>query len=89
MKEKIDKLLSNRNQSSVVLWLIAGGYLVYLVYQILSGDMGETNRLIIYATCALFIIAGLALVAVSLYALIGKKYQTKEPPAEDSGDDTN
>lgn len=86
MKEKIDKLLSNRNQTSVFLWLIAGGYLVYLAYQILSGDMGSANRWVLYVFCALFIIVGLAIVALALYSLIGKRYQMQKPPAEDEED---
>lgn len=84
MKDKLNKLVKNRSQSSLTLWLIAGGYLVYLAYQILTGDQGSTNRLIIYATSALFIIVGLALVGVSLYALIGKHYQIPQPQEDNS-----
>lgn len=87
MKEKLNKFLSRHNQTSLILWLIVGIYLVYQAYQILSGDMGSANHLLLYIFCALFIAAGLALAAVSLYALIGKHYQQPPSSDDDSGDE--
>lgn len=87
MKEKLNKFLSRHNQTSLILWLIVGIYLVYQAYQILSGDMGTANHLLLYVFSALFIVAGLAITAVSLYALIGKHYQRPQPPSDDSADE--
>lgn len=87
MKEKLNKFLGRRNQTSLLLWLIVGCYLVYQAYQILSGDMGTANHLLLYIFSGLFIVAGLIIVAVSLYAFIGKHYQQPESSAE-SNDDT-
>ena len=87
MKEKLNKFLCRHNQTSIFLWLIVGGYLVYQAYQILSGDMGSANHLLLYVFSALFIVAGLAIVAVSLYALIGKHYQQPQSPSDDSEDE--
>lgn len=81
MKEKLNKFLSRHNQASLFLWLIVGGYLVYQAYQILSGDMGSANHLLLYLSSGLFIVAGLVIVAVSLYGLIGKHHQ--QPAADD------
>ena len=86
MKEKLNKFLCRHNQVSLILWLIVGIYLVYQAYQILSGDMGTANHLLLYIFCALFIAAGLLVTAVSLYALIGKHYQ-QPPSPDDSGDE--
>ena len=85
MKEKLNKFLCRHNQTSIFLWLIVGIYLVYQAYQILSGDMGTANHLLLYIFSALFIVAGLAIVALSLYALIGKHYQL--PQSTSSTDD--
>lgn len=87
MKEKLNKFLSRHNQTSLFLWLIVGGYLVYQAYQILSGDMGSANHLLLYLFCALFIIAGLVIVAVSLYGLIGKHHQQPAAADDDSAEE--
>ena len=87
MKEKLNKFLSRHNQTSIVLWFVVGAYLVYQAYQILSGDMGTANHLLLYIFSALFIAAGLAIVAVSLYALIGKHYQQLQSPSDDGEDE--
>ena len=87
MKEKLNKFLSRHNQTSLILWLIVGIYLVYQAYQILSGDMGNANHLLLYVFSALFIVVGVVIVAVSLYALIGKHYQQPQPPSDDSADE--
>lgn len=75
MKEKLNKFLSRHNHTSLLLWLVVGCYLVYQAYEILSGDMGSANHLLLYIFSILFIVAGIAIVAVSLYAFIGKHYQ--------------
>ena len=80
MKEKLNKFLSRHNQTVVFLWLIVGGYLVYLAYQILTGDMGTANHLLLYIFSILFIVVGVLIVALSLYALIGKHYQMPKSP---------
>lgn len=85
MKEKLNKFLSRHNQMSLFLWLVVGGYLVYQAYQILSGDMGTANHLVLYIFSALFIVVGVVIVAVSLYALIGKHYQ--QPQSSNDGHD--
>ena len=88
-KDKLNKFLSRHDQTSIFLWLIVGGYLVYLAYQILTGDMGTANDALLYVFCALFIIAGGLIVAVSLYALIGKHYKMPPPlAAEDEDEET-
>ena len=87
MKEKLNKFLCRHNQTSIVLWFVVGAYLVYQAYQILSGDMGTANHLLLYIFSALFIVAGLAIVAVSLYALIGKHYQQSQSTPDDSADE--
>lgn len=87
MKEKLNKFLCRHNQTSLFLWLIVGIYLIYQAYQILSGDMGTANHLLLYIFSALFIVAGLAVVAVSLYALIGKHYQQSQSTPDDSADE--
>ena len=89
MKEKLNKLnkfLCLHDQTSMFLWLVVGGYLLYQAYQILSGDMGSANPVLLYICSAQFIVGGLVLVAGTLYALIGKHY--KQPPAQcsDIGD---
>ncbi len=87
MKEKLNKFLCRHNQTSLILWLVVGIYLVYQAYQILSGDMGSANHLLLYSFSALFIVVGLAVAAVSLYALIGKHYQQPESSSVDSEDE--
>ena len=74
MKEKLDRFLKNRNQGSLFLWIVAGGYLVYLAYSIFTGDMGGADHAVLYAFCALFLLAGLLLCGVALYAFFGKHY---------------
>ena len=86
MKEKLNRFLCRHNQTSIFLWLIVGIYLVYQAYQILSGDMGSANHLLLIGFSALFIVAGIAVTAVSLYALIGKHYKQPQPPQDDSAD---
>ena len=87
MKEKLNKFLSRHNQSSVFLWLIVGGYLVYLAYDIFTGDMGSANHALLYIACAFFMIVGLAVCAISLYALIGKHYQMPQMSFSDEEDE--
>ena len=87
MKDKLNKFLSHHNQTSIFLWLIVGGYLVYLAYQILTGDMGTANRALLYFFCVLFILVGTLIVAVSLYALIGKHHQQPRPLVPEDEDD--
>lgn len=85
MKEKLNKFLCRHNQTSLLLWLIVGCYLVYQAYQILSGDMGAANHALLYIFSVLFIVAGILIAAVSLYALIGRHYKQSESSAEDKG----
>ena len=86
MKEKLNKFLNRHNQTALLLWLIVGCYLVYQAYQILAGDMGAANHLLLYIFSALFIVCGIAIAAVSLYALIGKHYRQSESSSEDNSE---
>jgi len=88
MKEKLNKFLEHRNQTSLLLWLIVGGYLVYQAYQILTSDMGDANPTLLWIFSIVFIIAGAAIVALSLYAFIGGHYLKPQFPADDDGEDT-
>ncbi|GEM_PF-4975260 len=85
MKEKLNRFLERHNQTSLTLWLIVGGYLVYQAYQILTGDMGDANHALLWIFSIFFIVAGTAIVALCLYAFIGGHYEKPSFPAD--GDD--
>ena len=83
---RLSSFLSHRSRNSLTLWLLAGGYLVYLAYSLLR-DAGETVTRVwgIYLSAAVFGLVGLALLAVSLLALKNGWYSEK---AADEGADT-
>lgn len=77
MKEKLEKFLRRHTQTSIFLWMVVGGYLLYLAWQIFSSDMGDADPVLLTAAMVIFVIAGLALVAVGLYAMIKKCYKVR------------
>lgn len=90
MKEKLEKFLRRHNQTSIFLWMIVGGYLVYLAWQLFSSEPGDTEPVIITAAIIFFTIAGLALVGVGMYAMIKKCYKVQsvaDTVSEDEGED--
>ena len=65
----------NRGTSKSVLTvrLLVGGYLLYLVYQMYDGMMARegTGRIVLLAFMALFSVAGITLIIISLKGLLG------------------
>ena len=70
--------------------LLAGGYLVYLAYQLISGAIGDkdwqTTKLIGVIAGALFAIVGIWLLIRNLRAEV-KKYEQPEAPEDKEGED--
>jgi len=84
MKEKLEKYLHRHTQASIFLWMIVGGYLLYLAWQIFTSDVGEADPRLLTAAVIVFVIAGLILIGVGLYAML--KHCYKEPPNAESND---
>lgn len=81
---KLSSFLSRRSRNSLTLWLLAGGYLVYLAYSLLR-DAGKTAEHVwgIYLSAAVFGLVGLALLVVSLLAMKQGWYSEKAGSCED------
>ena len=84
---RLSSFLFHRSRNSLTLWLLAGGYLVYLAYTLLR-DAGETAAHVwgIYLSAAVFGLVGLALLAVSLLALKNGWYSEKLAADEHTAD---
>ena len=77
MKEKLEKFLRSHTKTSVLLWAVGGGYLLYLAYKMFSEDMSAANPVLIKATAIFFALAGIVLLAVGLYAIKNKCYMAQ------------
>lgn len=88
-KEKLNKFLSRHTQGMIFLWMIVGGYLAYLAWQLLTEDPGEANPAVLTVAAVVFAIVGLIMVAVSLYSLIGKHYKDPYPPVGEEAGNRN
>lgn len=70
MKERFIAALKTRRYNSYVLYLVAGGYLMYLAYKMLRDmDASAGNVLLICVLAVFFGLCGLLLVSVSLLAM--------------------
>lgn len=70
MKEKMIAQLKARRYNSFVLYVVAGGYLVYLAYKMLRDMETVTGSpVLFYGLAVIFGLVGLALVSVSLLAM--------------------
>lgn len=86
--------MNNRNvpKTSLVIRTVAGGYLIYLAYQLLTGlkDGGIENPAISIAGAVLFAIAGGIMIFFSLKALKNGEYmeaymeKEETEPSEDT-----
>ena len=91
----------NRGTSKSVLTvrLLVGAYLLYLVYQMYDGMMARegTGRIVLLAFMALFSIAGITLIILSLKGLIGAgdadrkdgQDKSEDPSEADTGSGDN
>ncbi len=68
MKEKFIAQLKTRRYNSYILYIVAGGYLLYLAYKMLR-DLEGGGRPLFYIMAVAFGLIGLLLVSVSLLAM--------------------
>ena len=66
---KFQKFLCRHSQASIALWVVVGGYLVYLAWQLLTEPTETANPVIITAAAVVFAVIGAAVVAIGLYAI--------------------
>ena len=90
----IERFAKSRSQTHVSLIAIAGGYLLYLVYDIIKGILGGTGSSspLIYVFAGLFTVCGLFLCLGGVYALWKgwyKENSTRRNDADDSGDNSD
>ena len=85
--EKFIAWLRTLDYTLYVMIVVVGGYIAYLGYQLFR-DAGDTNGSLvpIYAASVLFVIAGVGLAGVSLYALI-KGYYKEKSQSDDNDED--
>lgn len=73
---------------SYMVRIVAGGYLVYLMYQLFteSGASGEELTLVMIIAGIVMIVAGIYFVAGGLYALINGIYDENDPAKLDAAE---
>lgn len=89
MKDKLIAQLYRRKRNSYCLTTIVGGYLVYLAWQIF-GELPQGSvfaAIACWAAIAVFVICGVLLAALSLWALV-KGYCVENAPADDGDPST-
>jgi len=76
MSDNKDKKAKNPlpNQGMLAIRAIVGGYLVYLAYDILSTESTTVPRIGILLFCILFVIAGSALVVMTIRSFVKGEY---------------
>lgn len=55
--------------------IFIGGYLCYLAYQIITGGDSSLNSIVVYGFSAIFVVAGLGLIGLSIKMMIKGEYQ--------------
>ena len=83
-KEKLSKLLLvsyNMRRSSYIVRALAGGYLVYLMYQLFSqsAESGEALSGLMTAAGASMMVAGIYFAISAVYALVNGIYEENDP----------
>ena len=88
LADTIERFARGRTQTHVSLLAIAGGYLLYLVYDIIKGmSAGTGSRSALMCLFAgLFTLCGLLLCLGGIYALWKGWYRENSPPAGDADD---
>lgn len=82
--KKLIVWMEGRTKNSFLLLLVVGGYLLYAVYEMYKGLPEVTgNVAVIYAAMALFVVAGVLLVAVAVFAMRGKHYREALPHSQE------
>ena len=66
---KLQKFLCRHSQASIALWVVVGGYLVYLAWQLLTGPTEGANPVVTTVFGVLFAIVGAAIAVIGLYAV--------------------
>ena len=87
--DKLKKFLYRHSQTSIALWMVVGGYLIYLAWQIFKTGIGDGNAVILVAAMIVFVIVGLLLLAVGCYSLFGgynKENIARSAPPEELSD---
>lgn len=57
----------------LILRLVIGGYLIYLAFQLFTGDAQGTARVICMIAAVIFVLAGAAFIAWSIKRLLDRK----------------
>lgn len=71
MLDKLKKFLCRHSQTSIALWMVVGGYLIYLAWDIFRTDTATANPIILKVAMVVFTIVGLVILAVGALALFG------------------
>lgn len=87
--EKKNNGRNNITQASLTMRILAGGYLLYLVYQLVRGlpESVGNSRMASLAGIAVFLLLGIFLLGHSLYLLKTKRYDQGGEHKEDTGEE--
>ena len=71
MMDKLKKFLCRHSQTSIALWMVVGGYLIYLAWDILKADKGSADMTLLTVAMIVFAVVGLIILACCALALFG------------------
>ena len=71
MMDKLKKFLCRHSQTSIALWMVVGGYLIYLAWDIFKADKGGADMTLLTVAMIVFTIVGFLILACGALALFG------------------
>lgn len=71
MMDKLKKFLCRHSQTSIALWMVVGGYLIYLAWDIFKADKGSADTTLLAVAMIVFTIVGFFILACGALALFG------------------
>ena len=74
--KKLTSWMEQRSKSSYILMLMVGGYLLYMVSEMVGGvSESEVNTALVYAFSVLFAVAAVVMLALGMFAFVGRHYR--------------
>ena len=67
---RFQKFLCRHSQASIALWVVVGGYLVYLAWQLLTEPTEGADPVVTGVFGVLFAVVGAAIAVIGLYAIL-------------------
>ena len=74
--KKLTSWMEQRSKSSYILMLMVGGYLLYMVTEMVGGvSESKANIAVVYVFGVLFAVAAVVMLALAVFAFVGRHYR--------------